>query len=124
MAINKDYIVNTLMGGFGAKGTVPIAISNPLYVNTTASPPDFNIAAGTALLTGAGFHDCNGDGFLDDPDCSPVKATILTPPKDYDPIPAQPGIMISKNLKTIGFGNDTPPYSIHTIVWKAITATG
>jgi len=122
MAINKDYIVNTLMGGFGAKGTVPIAISNPLYVNTTASPPDFNIAAGTALLTGAGFHDCNGDGFLDAPDCSPVKATILTPPKDYDPIRADAGIMISKNLKTMGLDIDAAPTSFDTIVAKAFTA--
>src|SRR3989475_440376 len=122
MAINKDYIVNTLMGGFGAKGTVPIAISNPLYVNTTASPPDFNIAAGTALLTGAGFHDCNGDGFLDAPDCSPVKATIFTPPKDYDPIPADAGIMISKNLKTMGLDIDAAPTSFDTIVAKAFTA--
>src|SRR2546426_253754 len=122
MAINKDYIVNTLMGGFGAKGTVPIAISNPLYVNTTASPPDFNIAAGTALLTRAGFHDCNGGGFLDAPDCSPGKATILTPPQDYDPIPADARIMISKNLQTIGLDIDAAPTSFDTIVAKAFTA--
>src|SRR2546425_11237580 len=122
MAINKDYIVNTLMGGFGAKVTVPIAISNHLSVNTAASPPDFNIAAGTALLTGAGFHDCNGDGFLDAPDCSPVKATILTPPKDYDPIRADAGIMISKNLKTMGLDIDAAPTSFDTIVAKAFSA--
>src|SRR3989442_559830 len=122
MAINKDYIVNTLMGGFGAKGTVPIAISNPLYVNTTASPPDFNIAAGTALLNGAGVPHCNGDGFLDAPAFSPGKATILTPPKDYDPIRADAGIMISKNLKTMGLDIDAAPTSFDTIVAKAFTA--
>src|SRR5256712_86075 len=99
-AINKDYIVNTLMGGFGVKGTVPIAISNPLYVNTTAQPPTFDITAGHQALLSAGFKDCSSpaDGFLEAPDCSPIKATILTPPKDYDPIRADAGIMISKNL--------------------------
>ena len=121
-AIDKDYIVNTLMGGFGVKGTVPIAISNPLYVNTTASPPGFDIAAGRAALLAAGFHDCNGDGFLDAPDCSPVKATILTPPKDYDPIRADAGIMISKNLKTMGLDIDAAPTSFDTIVAKAFSA--
>jgi len=121
-AINKDYIVNTLMGGFGVKGTVPIAISNPLYVNTTANPPDFNINAGRAALVAAGFHDCNGDGFLEAPDCSPVKATILTPPKDYDPIRADAGIMVSKNLKTMGLDIDAAPTSFDTIVAKAFSA--
>ena len=85
-AIDKDYIVNTLMGGFGVKGTVPIAISNPLYVNTSATPPAFDINAGRTALLNAGFRDCNGDGFLDAPDCSPVKATLSpctlrSPPK-------------------------------------------
>src|SRR5437867_10767520 len=121
-AIDKDYIVNTLMGGFGVKGTVPIAISNPLYVNTGVSPPPFDITAGRQALVSAGFHDCNGDGFLEAPDCSPVKATLLTPPKDYDPIRADAGIMISKNLKLMGLDIDAAPTSFDTIVAKAFSA--
>src|SRR5467141_3672160 len=123
-AINKDYIVNTLMGGFGVKGTVPIAISNPLYVNTTATPPAFDITAGHAALLAAGFKDCSSpaDGFLEAPDCSPIKATILTPPKDYDPIRADAGIMISKNLKLMGLDIDAAPTSFDTIVAKAFSA--
>lgn len=121
-AIDKSYIVNTLMGGFGTQGTVPIAISNPLYVNQTAKPPGFDIAGGRADLIAAGFHDCNGDGFLEAPDCSPVKATILTPPKDYDPIRADAGIMISKNLKLMGLDIDAAPTSFDTIVAKAFSA--
>src|SRR5207245_11788114 len=114
--------LNAPMVGCRRKRTVPIAIAKQLYVNTTASPPDFNTAAGTALLTGAGFHDCNGDGFLDASDCSPVKATILTPPKDYDPIRADAGLMISKNLKTMGLDIDAAPTSFDTILAKAFTA--
>src|SRR2546426_847565 len=123
-AINKDYIVNTLMGGFGVKGTVPIAISNPLYVNTTAQPPTFDITAGHQALLSAGFKDCSSpaDGFLEAPDCSPIKATILTPPKDYDPIRADAGIMISKNLKLMGLDIDAAPTSFDTIVAKAFSA--
>ncbi len=122
MAIDKDYIVNTLMGGFGVKGTVPIAISNPLYVNNTASPPAFNVAAGRALLVANGFVDTNGDGFFEAPDGSPIKATILTPPKDYDPVRADAGIMISNNLKAMGLNIDAAPTSFDTIVAKAFVA--
>ena len=121
-AIDKAYIVNTLMGGFGVPGTVPIAISNPLYVNQTASPPGFDINGGRQDLINAGFHDCNGDGFLDAPDCTVIKATILTPPKDYDPIRADAGIMISKNLKIMGLDIDAAPTSFDTIVAKAFSA--
>jgi ABC-type transport system substrate-binding protein len=121
-AIDKSYIVNTLMGGFGTPGTVPIAISNPLYVNQTAKPPGFDIAGGRADLIANGFRDCTGTGFFAAPDCTPIKATILTPPKDYDPIRADAGIMISKNLKTMGLDIDAAPTSFDTIVAKAFSA--
>lgn len=121
-AIDKDYIVNTLMGGFGIKGTVPIGIANPLYVNTSASPPAFDVTGGHADLVAAGFSDVNGDGFLEAPDGSPIKATILTPPKDYDPVRADAGIMISNNLKAMGLNIDAAPTSFDTIVAKAFTA--
>ena len=122
MAINKDYIVNTLMGGFGVKGTVPISIANPLYVNTSAQPPGFDPTLGRSNLLAAGFKDCNGDGFLETPTCAPIKATILTPPKDYDPIRADAGIMISNNLKSMGLDIDAAPTSFDTIVAKAFSA--
>ena len=121
-AINKDYIVNTLLGGFGTKGTVPIGISNPLYVNQTASPPAFDITGGHNDLIAAGFKDCNGDGFLEAPDCSVIKATILTPPKDYDPTRADAGIMISNNLKTMGLNINSAPTDFNTISAKAFGA--
>src|SRR3989441_10644791 len=38
MAIDKNYIVNTLMGGFGIPGFAPISIANPTYVNSSAQP--------------------------------------------------------------------------------------
>ena len=54
-AIDKDYIVNTLMGGFGVKGTVPISQLNINYVNTTAQPPTFDITGGRNLLLANGY---------------------------------------------------------------------
>lgn len=120
-AIDKDYIVNTLMGGFGIKGTVPISVHTPSYVNTSAAPPTFDLNAAKALLDANGIVDRTGDGFREYKDGSPIRATILTPPKDYDPVRADAGIMISNNLKSIGLNIDSAPTSFDTIVSKAFT---
>jgi len=119
MAIDKDYIVNTLMGGLGIKGTVPHAIVRSEYINQTAKPPDFDLAGARALLDSVGIIDRNGDGFRDYKDGSPIRTAILTPPKDYDPIRADAGIMISNNLKKIGLNIDAAPVTFDTIVAKA-----
>ena len=122
MAIDKDYIVNTLLGGFGTKGTVPISALNFNYVNTSVSPPDFNIAAGRALLLAHGYTIDPATGFFNDPSGNPIKGTILVPPKDYDPVRADAGIMISNNLKAMGQDIDAAPTSFNTIVAKFLVA--
>jgi ABC-type transport system substrate-binding protein len=121
MAIDKDYIVNTLMGGFGIKGAQPLSIHNPAYVNASALPPSFDLAGAAALLDSAGIVDVDGDGFREYKDGSPIRTSILTPPKDYDPVRADAGIMISNNLKRIGLNIDAAPTSFDTIVSKAFT---
>ncbi|MFQ5838105.1 MAG: ABC transporter substrate-binding protein, partial [Thermoplasmata archaeon] len=137
--IDKDFIVDRLMGGFGVKGTVPIGILKPGYVNASAVPPEFDLTAAQALLDdplGDGFDptdvnaanntdaflDRDGDGWRDmpvDKGGGPIQFSILTPPKDYDPIRADSGIMISKNLKSIGLNIDSAPTSFDTIVTQA-----
>jgi peptide/nickel transport system substrate-binding protein len=122
MAINKDYIVDTLMGGFGIKGTVPIAISRPGYINSSAAPPSFDLEGAKALLDSAGIVAQPGSsGFRVMPDGTQIRATILTPPKDYDPVRADSGIMISNNLKKIGLNIDAAPTSFDTIVSRAFS---
>ncbi|HYY48650.1 MAG TPA: ABC transporter substrate-binding protein [Thermoplasmata archaeon] len=122
MAIDKNYIVNTLMGGYGIPGTVPIAIGNPLYINTSASPPAFAGAAAIAAhLTACGYRKNPTTGFFETSTGQPVSTTILTPPKDYDPVRADAGIMISNNLKAAGLNIEAAPTSFDTIVAKAFT---
>jgi uncharacterized repeat protein (TIGR01451 family) len=123
-AVDKDYIVNRLMGGYGTKGTVPIAVTNPFYINQTV--PDYiaglNLDKAKAALDAAGYTDKNSDGWRENKDGTPLKLSILTPPKDYDPVRADSGIMISKNLKSIGLNIDSAPTSFDTIVSKAFVS--
>src|SRR2546426_1013976 len=121
MAIDKDYIVKTLMGGFGIKGYVPIAITNPNYINQSAQPPGFDKQGAAALLDRAGIRVDPATGFRRMADGTPIKASILTPPKDYDPVRADAGIMIANNLKSINLDIDSAPTSFDTIVAKAFT---
>ena len=118
-SIDKDYIVTRLMQGYGTKGTVPISITSGAYVNTSAIPPDFDLNAATQVLDDAGYVDSNGDGWREAPDGSPIKETILTPPKDYDPIRAEAGIMMQANLQKIGLNIESSPTDFDTIVSKA-----
>ena len=121
MAIDKQYIVNILMGGFGTAGTVPISIANPLYVNRSAQTPPFDKAGASTLLDSCGYHVNPATGFRTTPSGQPISTTILTPPKDYDPVRADAGIMISNNLKSIGLDISAAPTSFDTIVAKAFT---
>jgi peptide/nickel transport system substrate-binding protein len=116
--VDKQYIVDRLMNGNGIQGTVPISVTNAFYVNTSVPAwiAGDNLAAAQALLDSSGYIDINGDGWREMPDGSPLKYNILTPPKDYDPIRADSGIMIEKNLKSIGLNVASVPTSFNTIV--------
>lgn len=124
MAIDKNYIVNVLMGGFGVAGTVPISIVNPSYVNSSATPPAFDLAGIGPKLLACGYTQDAATGFWKAPAREGgqiVTATILTPPKDYDPVRADAGIMISKNLKSQGLDINSAPTSFDTIVSRGLT---
>ncbi len=121
MAVDKQYIVNTLRGGFATPGTVPISVINPVYENFSATPPSFNLAGAATLLDSCGYHVNPSTGFRTLPNGQPFSATILTPPKDYDPTRADAGIMISNNLKSIGLDINSAPTSFDTIVAKAFS---
>ena len=118
-AINKDYIVTTLMQGYGTKGTVPISITSGAYVNTSAIPPTYDLQAAKTVLSKAGYKDVDGDGWIDTPTGKPIHEVILTPPKDYDPIRAEAGIMIQNNLQKIHLNVMSNPTDFDTIVSKA-----
>ncbi|MCK5037721.1 MAG: right-handed parallel beta-helix repeat-containing protein, partial [Thermoplasmata archaeon] len=122
--IDKDYIVDSLMGGYGIKGSVPISVTNDLYVNS--SVPDWilggNLTKANTALNDAGYYDYDGDGWRDMPDGSPLNYNILTPLKDYDPIRADTGLMIEKNLRMVGLNVRSVPTSFDTLVSSAFVS--
>ncbi len=117
-SIDKDYIVTTLLQGYGTKGTVPISITSGAYVNTSAIPPPFDLNAAQKVLDNAGYK-VGSDGWRHAPDGSPIKETILTPPKSYDPVRAEAGIMIQANLQKIKLNIQSIPTDFDTIVARA-----
>src|SRR5256886_528747 len=122
MAIDKNYIVNTLMGGYGIPGYAPISIANPTYVNSSATPQvTYNQAGIGTKLQSCGYTIDPATGFYRTPSGQPITATILTPPKDYDPVRADAGIMISNNLKAAHLNIDAAPTRFDTIVAQSFT---
>ena len=117
--IDKDQIVNTYMGGFGAKGN---AVEPPFWgewynESVESYPYDATLATSNALLNASGFLDANLDGWRDLPDGSPMpKITILTPPADYDTIRIRAGQMIAKNMRDCGLNAEAKAIDFDTLV--------
>ena len=122
LAVDKDFIVDRLLGGFGIKGQIPVSPINPAYINSSAVAPPFDLAQARSVLDAAGYIDSNGDGWRELPGGAPLKYSILTPAKDYDPTRADAGIMISNNLKSIGLNIDSSPTAFDAIVSAVFVA--
>jgi len=114
-AIDKDFIVLRLLGGHGFNGHVPLSPINPIYINTSARTPPFDLIQAASILDAAAYTDKNGDGWRDLPDGRPMKYSILTPAKDYDPTMADVGIMIANSLKSIGLNVDSAPTAFDAV---------
>jgi len=121
-AIDKDFIVDRLLAGYGIKGQAPISPINPAYINSSATTPSFDKTQAMNILDTHGYTDQDGDGWRDLPDGRPMKYSILTPAKDYDPTRADSGIMIANNLKSIGLNIDSSPTAFDAIVSAAFVA--
>ncbi len=119
-AIDRDYIVTTLSQGFATKGTVPLAIISGAYINTSAKPPEFDLEAAKHVLDNAGYKDVNGDGWREAPGGRPLKLSIYSPTKDYEPIMADIGIVIQNDLRKIGLNVINTPMDFGTLVSKMI----
>ena len=82
--VDKDWLVNVVVGGFGSRNDVPLAAPQSGYGNESCMgdnyPYPYDMAAAAALLNAAGFTD------TDDPD------TTRNYPADWPGRPGRPNL--------------------------------
>ena len=94
-AIDKKYIIGTLLGGINARSTGPIAAGSPYYTGDVELY-DLNLAKATALLDEAGLKPgANGVRLSLDIDAIPGSADLKTIQEYLKPTLAKVGIEIN-----------------------------
>jgi len=126
--IDKPSIVRRLLLSFGIAGEGPVSSVSTWY---NASIPKYSLdpAEAISILTDAGYQLTDGPGSTPgpgnwwlNPDGSAIgngqggKIEILTPQADYDPIRAQAGIMIAKQMQAVGIYADSVSMDFGSIV--------
>ncbi len=121
----KEEIVKTLL--LGQAYPMPAAPISEFYAEHGYLAPnlpkyEFNLTKAKEVLEKAGYKDVNGDGWLEMPDGSPIKVTILTP--SYDPIRVRAGEMIAANAKKVGLNVESRAVDFNTIVEDVWPSSG
>jgi len=119
-AIDKDFISARLMAGFGINGQVPVSPINPGYINSSAQTPSFDLSQANAILDAAGY--AYSGQYRTMPGGAPLHLSILAPAKDYDPVRADAGIIISNSLKAVGLNIDSAPTAYDAIMSAVFSA--
>ncbi len=125
--IDKQTIVQRLLQNFGIPGDGPVSSISTWYNETIPKymfdPPEAKkiLERADYKLTKPGEEPGPGNWWLN-PDGSPIGNSegglikILTPPADYDPIRAQAGLMIAKQMQDVGINADSIAMDFGTIV--------
>lgn len=63
-SIDYNYVINTVLQGFGGRTVGPINSGRPFYAKNI-TPYDYNIQKAKEILAAAGWKDTNGNGIAD-----------------------------------------------------------
>ncbi len=99
-ALDKAFIVNTLMMGYAVVAYTYIHPNIVKYVNVNVPKYEFNLTKAAKLLDEAGFKDVDGDGWRETPDGKKFELTIYSP--EYDPVRVRICDILVENLGKIG----------------------
>ena len=116
--INKTYIVEKLLKGYGNAEDSVVTEANLFWHDLNVSSYDYNLTKAAQILDAAGYTDNNGNGIRELPNRGEGTVYILTPPKYYDPVRAKIGEMIQENATKIGLNVKAVPTDFGTIVSK------
>ncbi len=134
--IDKNTVVQRLLLNLGIAGEGPVSSISPWY-NTSIPKYSFDWAEAKNILANAGYGVNQGGTIIYGdaakaaagngnwwvrPDGQPIGSSagglieILTPEANYDPIRAQAGLMIAKQLKDIGINAESIAMDFGSIV--------
>ena len=113
-AINKQYIVETLMLGYAMPVYTFVHPGFEKWVNWDIPKYEFNLKKAAELLDKAGFKDIDGDGWRETPDGKDFQLEILTP--SYDPVRIRIGDLLVETLRKIGVKLVNRPLDFDTLV--------
>jgi len=134
--IDKNTVVQRLLLNLGIAGEGPVSSISPWY-NTSIPKYSFDWAEAKNILANAGYGVNDGGTIIYGdaakaaagngkwwvrPDGQPIGSSagglieILTPEANYDPIRAQAGLMIAKQLKDIGINAESIAMDFGSIV--------
>ena len=113
-AINKDFIIETLMLGYAEAVYTFVFPGFSKWVYENIPKYEFDLAKAAQLLDQAGFKDVDGDGWRETPGGEDFELTIYTP--SYDPVRVRIGDMLVETLKRIGVKLVNRPVDFDTLV--------
>ncbi len=107
--IDKDLIVNNVLGTYGLQGDSIIHPSMSFWYNSSVERYDYDTTLASQILSQAGFNDPDGDGWLNMPNGDSISVTLYAPASKipgteipYEPERDQIGAQITSNLQKIG----------------------
>ena len=118
-AIDKEWIVKTLMLGYAMTTYTYVHPGYKKWVNFNVPKYEFNLDEAKKLLDEAGFKDRNGDGWRDTPEGKTISLTIYTP--SYDEVRVRIGDKMVEWFKQIGIKLTNEPLDFDTLVDKVYT---
>jgi len=120
MVIDRQYIVDTVLGGFGVPGNP--GILSPVFtdlVNPKAYELlKYDVEGAKKLLDELGFVDRDGDGIRETPNGTKLTFELLTP--SYDPVRVQAGNLISQWAAKVGIKITNNPVDFNELVNRAM----
>jgi len=84
LGYNVTEEINVLRQGQGIAATQPIPPNMPGHDPNVKRPYPYDPAAARSLLDRFGYKDCNGDGFRELPDCSPLVLKYYSDSKEIN----------------------------------------